>query len=181
MADARELFTVVEDDSTGEGVKLPARIEGDASAAKNGLIGYSFKDSSGNVILPQLTVSGAVKTDPGAANQKLFNGATIPAVINVATDVAKITLDVSETYGCIGVTFSNTFTTLWELVQDNDGVKTVKDSWITGPGQYTVSLKEALADLEIISGASGVQELIIRGTQKFGLASDLHASVGARR
>jgi len=181
MADEREVFTILEDDVTGAGEKLPARQEGDLATAKNGLIGFAYKDQSNNLALPKLTANGAVPVDPGAANQKLFNGATITAVINSATDVAKITLDISQTYGCIGVTFSNTFTTLWELVQDNDGVKTVKDSWITGPGQYTVTIKEALADLEVISGASGVQELIIRGTQKFGVASDLHASVGARR
>jgi hypothetical protein len=60
MADPRESFATLED-GTGEGQALASRQEGDASAAQNGSIGFAFKDSSGNVILPALDASGNVQ------------------------------------------------------------------------------------------------------------------------
>lgn len=60
MADLRESFATLEDSSTQEGKALAARQEGDAAAAQNGSIGFSFKDSSGNVILPALDAVGNV-------------------------------------------------------------------------------------------------------------------------
>ena len=58
MADIRESFATLEDASTSAGKALSARVEGDAAAAQNGAIGFSFKDSTGNVILPALTAAG---------------------------------------------------------------------------------------------------------------------------
>lgn len=60
MADLRESFATLEDSSTQEGKALAARQEGDAAAAQNGSIGFSFKDSSGNVVLPALDAAGNV-------------------------------------------------------------------------------------------------------------------------
>lgn len=59
MADIRESFATLENGSQ-VGVALKARVEGDAAAAQNGSIGFAFKDSSGNVILPALDASGNV-------------------------------------------------------------------------------------------------------------------------
>lgn len=58
MADLRESFATLEDASTQEGKALIARQEGDVAAAQNGSIGFAFKDSSGNVILPSLDANG---------------------------------------------------------------------------------------------------------------------------
>jgi hypothetical protein len=60
MADLRESFPTLQDATTQEGKSLIARQEGDAAAAQNGSIGFAYKDSSGNVILPQLDASGNV-------------------------------------------------------------------------------------------------------------------------
>ena len=62
MADLRESFATLEDSGTSAGKSLAARIEGDAAASQNGSIGFSFKDSSGNVILPSLTAGGLIQT-----------------------------------------------------------------------------------------------------------------------
>jgi hypothetical protein len=61
MADPRTSFATLEDGSA-VGQVLKARVEGDASAAQNGSIGFSFKDSSGNVILPALAAGGQIQT-----------------------------------------------------------------------------------------------------------------------
>lgn len=60
MADLRESFPTLQDASTQEGKSLIARQEGDAAAAQNGSIGFAFKDSSGNVILPALDAAGNI-------------------------------------------------------------------------------------------------------------------------
>lgn len=60
MADLRESFATLEDSSTQEGKALAARQEGDAAASQNGSIGFAYKDSSGNVILPALDAAGNV-------------------------------------------------------------------------------------------------------------------------
>lgn len=60
MADLRESFPTLQDATTDEGKSLIARQEGDAAAAQNGAIGFAFKDSSGNVILPALDAAGNV-------------------------------------------------------------------------------------------------------------------------
>jgi hypothetical protein len=62
MADPRESFATLEDSSTGAGEALISRTEGEAAAAQAGSIGFSFKDSSGNVILPALTAGGFIQT-----------------------------------------------------------------------------------------------------------------------
>lgn len=62
MADLRESFATLQDATTEEGKALIARIEGEAAAAQNGSIGFAFKDSSGNVILPALDAAGNVTT-----------------------------------------------------------------------------------------------------------------------
>jgi hypothetical protein len=58
MADLRESFATLQDATTEEGKALIARIEGEAAAAQNGAIGFAFKDSSGNVVLPALNAAG---------------------------------------------------------------------------------------------------------------------------
>lgn len=60
MADLRESFATLEDSATQEGKALAARQEGDAAASQNGSIGFAFKDSTGNVILPSLDAAGNV-------------------------------------------------------------------------------------------------------------------------
>lgn len=60
MADIRESFATLEDSATQEGKALAARQEGDAAAAQNGAIGFAFKDSSGDVVLPSLDAAGNV-------------------------------------------------------------------------------------------------------------------------
>jgi len=60
MADLRESFATLEDTGTSEGKALAAVQQGDSAAAKNGALGFAFKDSTGNAILPALDAAGNV-------------------------------------------------------------------------------------------------------------------------
>ena len=57
MADVREVFTIVEDNTTGEGIKLPGRAQGDA-AGSNHMPAMVAKDSSGNYELIEQRLQG---------------------------------------------------------------------------------------------------------------------------
>lgn len=61
MADTREVFTILEDNSTAEGVKLPARASGDA-AGGNHIPALVSKDGAGNYQLIQQRAAGAAVT-----------------------------------------------------------------------------------------------------------------------
>lgn len=61
MPDARESFPTLENDLQ-EGVPLAAVQEGDEIAAKNGSLGFSFKDNGGNAVAPELVSDGSIPT-----------------------------------------------------------------------------------------------------------------------
>lgn len=67
MADDREVFTIVEDVTTGSGIKLPGRAEGDASGS-NHMPAMVAKDSSGNYKLIELRDEGDAATGVDAQN-----------------------------------------------------------------------------------------------------------------
>ena len=61
MADPKELFSTLKATSGGAGVPLDQGVDNTtAAAALNGAVAFAFKNSAGNVILPQLTATGAV-------------------------------------------------------------------------------------------------------------------------
>jgi hypothetical protein len=237
MADSRTVFTILEDNSTGAGVKLPARAAGDASGGNHAPV-ITAKDSSGNYQLIEQRLQGQSAStvgalpvlgakdlngdlqlinarDEGAAvsgvdalpglvakdgsgNFKYLlinnegelvvsnepNGSNLdetaivtPASINTLTTVVNVTLAVDEVYESIEVRGSCSFPVKWELVQVNDVTLTVLDSFLTGPGQYTFTMK--YDSMVITAGASGTQQLRLRGTQLQGSVSDMHGYVGA--
>jgi len=57
MADERHVFTIVEDNTTGAGIKLPGRAEGD-TAGSNHMPSMVAKDSAGNYKLIELRDQG---------------------------------------------------------------------------------------------------------------------------
>lgn len=92
----KSIVAILKDTATGLGEVLTRMIEGDAAAGSNGLVGYSFKDKDGNVILPQLNEEGAivVAQDAGTtlrAVGKLLEGSqaqdTQAKVIGIALSV----------------------------------------------------------------------------------------------
>lgn len=175
MADLEEVFKTLEDSVTGAGEALTARDEGEAAAGATGGIGFSFKDSSGNVILPALTADGKIPVDTEAAAGTAIRGnASLNGVSGVATDVVTLTLAVDEIYNCSDFMGASSRIAKWEVVWDDNGSETVLDTFITGPGQFSFS--ENPKNLSITAGAVGTQELILRGTALF-RTTDLHGRI----
>jgi len=180
MADIREIFPIIENTSTNAGEALGRRQEGEAGAAINGLIGFSFKDSSGDVILPSLNVDGAlpVTLDAGTtlrANGELVAGSTSLVDITSAT----ITLTLGKKYTKISAVVSSRRDTLFQIVHvDDDGgtpTETVLLEAVVGSGQF--SFKMAL-DLDLLdtAGGAGIQILKIKG-QNFNVSSSMRAGL----
>ena len=181
MVDEAELFNTLDDGGAGAAPKKMQ--EGDSPVSANGSIGFSFKDSSGNVVLPQLDASGRVPVTPDApgtcyyANGELAAGSlTLADITNAVT-----TLVLEKSYSKIGAFASCLQASLFQIVHVDDAggtpVETVLGEFIVGPGQYSF---QAFLECFILStfGNTGTQELKLKG-QNFRKLSSLRGSVSA--
>jgi len=181
MADLQEVFRILKDSATGAGEAPISRIEGEAAAAQEGLIGFSFKDSSGNVILPQLDSNGAILVNDEVEGTLYHEYAEVAAGSLALTDVATITLTVSKVYDKINAEGCCLRPSLFQLVHidDSDGtpVETVMGEFIVGPGQYSFKYDLAHEELDT-TGGTGVIELVLRA-KNFAYASSLRGFISA--
>ena len=166
MADVREVFNILADSSSGEGEPAISRIEGEAAASQAGLIGFSFKDSSGNVVLPQLTVAGQIPVSFDAGDCKNAHGELAAGSATLAKVTgAEITLTAGKVYTNISLTATCLRTSLFEVVHsDDEGVgdtETVLEEVIVGPGQFTVCCSLDCLELDT-TGGTGVIVLTLR-------------------
>jgi len=176
MAEIRESFATLEDASTQAGVALAARVQGQTATAQQGAIGFAFKDSSGNVVLPALNPDGTIQISPPAiVSKKSLSGqlASGSATLVLITG-AEITLDPSVAYRNVGFVLSCRRDALFQIIKLDDAVSTVLAEFVVGAGQYT--LIGQLDDLEFTTGATGTQKLQVFG-QNFGALSSLRATV----
>lgn len=180
MADDREVFTILEDGS-GVGQPLAAKAEGDAPSTDNGLMGFSFVDSSGNLVLPQLTAAGKIPVDTEAIPGTCISGQA-QAVAGGLTfqDVVTLTLALLKDYASLEFAASCSHLTLWEIVYIDDvgGVPTETKiaTFMTGPGQYSCKVNYDCGNFDTQSG-TGTQNLVLRG-KNVRHASDLHGYMG---
>lgn len=175
MSDLRSLFPVLEDVGTGAGAALAKVQQGDAGAAKNGLIGFAFKDASGNVILPQLDAAGRIKVTSDV-------GATLVDAAKVAgsateVEVAKITLTVNKVYTEISAHASCFRDAAFRIYHNDDGAETDLGFILCGPGDFTGEMLPM--GLEVTAGATGTQEIVIKALNLNSL-SDFRATIVAK-
>jgi hypothetical protein len=183
MGDIRTCFPTVSDSVTGAGECLASRTEGEAAAAQIGSIGFAFKDSSGNVVLPSLTASGAIPVDTEGTSftcLSAYGEATAP-VVDTPEDLATIALTDATQYRSINILVTASRWSLYRVywVDDVGGADTETDLGYAhvGPGQFslccvmpceiftsgtTSELRvsgEALQTVSTIRASLGVQEL----------------------
>ena len=176
MAELAEVFNILADGTTGEGEAAISRIEGEASAAIAGLIGFSFKDNSGNVILPQLSSDGRLPVQVTPAGAEIEDSATVTvAALNTAEDVAVVTLTASTAYAFRFCSASSFQPCKWTVTQTDDATTTDILTFVTGSGAY--SYESSPLCLNVTAGASGTQELAVTVTQLRGPLSDAHATL----
>lgn len=169
MADLREVFPILADSVTGAGEPAISRIEGEASAAIEGLIGFSFKDSSGNVILPQLTSEGKVPVDTegfgGTCKSDYGTNAGSGTAVDIAT-LDETVISLSQVYDRFEVMGSCLRSTLWQVVHIDDANGTPAEAVLlafrTGPGQFSFCCKMECLELDT-TGGTGDQNIVLRG------------------
>lgn len=204
MADGREVFTILENNSTAAGVKLPARSEGDAVGGNHVPVALA-KDGSGNYQLLPIRAEGAAvagnEVPVLAAKTASGNWAHVPldvnnrvptadylgslatlkahdvveAVLSTPVDTAVITLTNDVAYRVPDFISAASALTTWELIWLNDVTETTLASWLTGAG--ALSFAKRMEDIAFTAGSSGTQELKLVGTQNIGAATDLHGTL----
>lgn len=169
MANEKALFRTL-NDGTEAGAGLAQAIDATTAASgKLGSIGFAFKDSSGNVVLPQLTAAGKIMVDT-----ELVNGTAKKSW--VANNAGSLTFVDLATIS--GVTTGKVYNSIFaqclcqnegefELVYIDDAggtpVETVVATFMTGPGQYSDDI-DPRTELEISTvGGTGTQVIKIRG------------------
>lgn len=156
------IFKMVQDFTTKSAEALTKVVEGLAtSTSHNGLIGFSFKDSSGNYVLPQLDASGRLGVTQNVGTPSNIFGFHAGSPLGTPVDIANLTLTATKEYSDLEVLISCNEGARMQLIQDNNSVETVLAEYILDAGQYT--FKGFLDHVNITAGATGTQELLIRG------------------
>lgn len=149
--DVNPLFATTADRVLGVGIPLAASVEGQAAAAQQGAIGFSFKDANGNLVFPQLNSRGQILVaNDTAAGQRFRTHGRVPGVVLTTPGtgdytgwqtVASVAAVAASGYGDFAAKFSCRRDAIAELVySDAGGSIVILDTTIVGPGQYTAPL-----------------------------------------
>lgn len=167
--DLREVFATLEDPTSGEGEALAPLQSGESPTGKNGSIGFSYRDSSGNVVLPQLNSEGAVPVslDPGTTTRNQGKILASTQVVDSRSLIAEDAITLAATYTKFSANVSCRRDCLFEMVYvDDDGgvpVETELLSCIVSPGQYSFNMS-LLVDILSTAGGTGTQKIKLYGT-----------------
>jgi len=180
MAGKNSLFRIMKAATGGALSGLVGVIAGtDAVAGEVAALVAAFQDSSGDAVFPQLNAQGQlpVTLDPGdclkSGAGNLAGTVTLTKITN-----SDITLATSTLYKCAEVIVSAMSESCFQLVHLDDATENVLAEFQVGPGHYTI--KEKLDCMEFTTGASGTQELYVKGANATAdEAADLKAWVAA--
>lgn len=173
MADLREVFPVLVDETSDEGRALTASVSGDPASAKVGLVAFAFKSSSGNVVLPTLTSEGRIPVDLQAAGTSYSASGSVNGSLTNVT-VAEVTVANSRTYGNISCTGACFREAIFEVVHQDGTNNNIIGYFLVGPGQFSFTWDGG--ELEVTTGASGTQKILLRG-RNLQKASDLRGNI----
>lgn len=174
MSDIRSSTPTLENASTLAGEPLRSKQVG-SDTTGNGSMGFAFRDSTGNLVLPQLDAEGRLPVTQEAAGTFLKNAAKVVGNLSEVM-VAEITLTANKTYTNIFGRVSCFRDTVFRLIQVNDATTTELDFALTGAGELNGEVGGG--KLEVTAGATGTQKLQIMG-QNLDKASDFRASIQA--
>lgn len=171
MAHERESFPTLENIDTEVGEVLSRLNEGDSPIAldlvtkKNGLIGFSFKDVNGNVVLPTLNADGSIPVELDAGTTLRARGSDVDGDDTVKMVLATIPLTANKTYTKLSAQGSCFRDTEFEIVLIDDvGVtdtETILDEFLTGPGQFTTKSGLTIDEFNT-NGFTGTINLVVR-------------------
>ena len=166
MADVREVFTSLEDLSTGVGMPLHQAFEGSAAENRNAHGALVAKDTAGNLIYLKTNLAGELVTSLESEEFALISDSGTNAGNVAYQDIATLILQADLVYKELELVCSCFRDTVFQVVSiDNVGVTPIETVLINGiragAGQFSaiVSLKTFM----FTAGATGVQQLVVRG------------------
>lgn len=181
MSDVRAPFPSLEDSSqVGQVLRVAVNTVTDPTGI-NGQIGFAFRNSAGNVVMPQLDSEGKLPVTMDSAGTILRERGTVTNLaINTPTVVtgAVLTLVADATYIQIGASVSCRRAALFEVIQVDDATTTVLYDIILDAGQYSFNIN--LPVDQIVAGSTGTQELSIRATT-LDKASNVYGTISAKQ
>ena len=183
MADEIEIFHILKDKAGNNTGVAPTQANiGDAPAGLDGILALGFRDTSGNLVLPQLNPEGAlpVTLDPGTPLREHGVVASGSQTVNVRSALATIVLTAEKLYTKMAMQGACRRACLFELVYIEDvggtPVETVLLSALISSGQFTTPLVALLTDFFSTVGATGTLNLVMYGTP-LDKASDIRGQV----
>jgi hypothetical protein len=163
MADLQEVFRILKDFGTEAGEAPISRVEGEPGTPDiEGLIGFSFKDQSDNVVLPQLDSEGRIPVTCCGDGVPFYNFAEDATGNTSETDLAEITISVTNVYNNVWAHGCCNRPTNFRIyyVDDADGtpVNTEIGHFIVGSGQFSYNLELKNYELDT-TGGTGTQKI----------------------
>lgn len=186
MSDIRESFPTLENAGTKAGVALTSSQTGDAQSGKVGAVGFSFQDSSGNLILPALDAQGRFPVSTDQQGTRLRAHGDVPGIIPTYVSpgvytglqqVLSIPLTVSKTIGDFGGKVASRKGAYFELVYSDGSSSVILDSSIVDAGQYTAQLGMGPSEDTFSVPASATSPVLKIIAGNFETISDLHATL----
>lgn len=166
MSDTREVFTNLEDLSSGAGLPLHKAVEGDAASGRNAHGALVAKDTAGNLIYLKTNLAGELVTSLESEEFALISDSGTNAGNAAYQDIATLVLQADLVYKELELVCSCFRDAVFQVVAIDDvGVTPVETILINGiragAGQFSaiVSLKTFM----FTAGSTGVQNLVIRG------------------
>ena len=162
MSDPRASFATLED-STGVGVPLAKAIDATtAVAGLNGQIGFAFKDSSGNAIMPQLLANGKIAVDTeNSSGTPLKSRVVNSSGSATPVTLASITLTASKVYVNVQFQVACRKGGFFQVIFTDNGTPNILFDVVLDAGQYTFS--GMFSQEKFTAGATGAQTLTIVG------------------
>jgi len=166
MADVREVFTVLEDLSTGVGLPWSQAFEGSAAENRNAAPALVAKDTAGNLIYLKTNLSGELVVSTESEEYALISDSGTNAGNAAFQDIVTLDLQVDLVYKELEIVCSCFRDAVFQVVAISDAggtpVTTVLINGIRcGAGQYSAIV--SLSALMFTAGATGDQELVVRG------------------
>jgi len=166
MADVREVFTSLENLSTGAGMPLHQAFEGDAAASRNAHGALVAKDGSGNLKYLKTNANGELVISLESEEYALLSESGSVAGTTSYQDVATVVLQAGFVYKQLELVCSSFRDGIFQVVAIDDvGVTDVEtvliDGIRVGAGQFSAVVP--LSTFMFTAGSTGVQNLVIRG------------------
>lgn len=144
------------EDASGTGVAVREIQLGHSPVAKAGLLGFGFRDSSGNVTMPTLTGDGKVPVSlDGSGNPirnrgEVANGSPSGSFVTVT----EVSLNPGSTYSKVFGKVSCRQPALFQLLTVVDAVETILEDSVLDAGMYNDDLGNNPLEFTVPSGAA---------------------------